>query len=113
VKGLIYPLMAIAAVVILAFITAAVATAINDRRKRRAIWHARWEPHVEITGDGLAEISVRLIARWGRHSKTLRCDEKTELVDVEDIIARIEAYTRAETRAENYNALIIANEERE
>jgi hypothetical protein len=106
VKGLIYPLLGIAAMAILVFATGAVLIAINGARKVHAINHAKWEPHVEITGDGFAEISVRLVARWGRHNETLRKDAHIELVDVEDIIARIESYTRAETRAENYNQLI-------
>jgi hypothetical protein len=112
VKGLIYPLLAIAAVMSLVLITAWVVVVIKDARKARAIRLARWEPHVEITGDGLAEIGVYLIARWGRHNKVLRKDAHTELVDVADIIARIEAYTRAETRAENYNQLIKNDGER-
>lgn len=111
-KGLIYPLLAIAAVTILTLVTAAMAVAINNARKAHAIHHAKWEPHVEITGDGLAEIGVRLVARWGHHDETLRRDKKPELVDVSDIIARIEAYTRAETRAENYNQLIKNDGER-
>jgi hypothetical protein len=105
VKGLIYPLLGIAAVAILVFAIGAVLITINGARKVRAINHAKWEPHVEITGDGFAEIGVRLVARWGRHNETLRKDAHTELVDVADVIARIEAYTRAETRAENYNEL--------
>jgi hypothetical protein len=106
VKGLIYPLLGIAAVMILVIITAWVVVVIRDARKAHAINHAKWEPHVEITGDGFAEIGVRLVARWGHHNETLRKDAHTELVDVADIIARIESYTRAETRAENYNQLI-------
>jgi hypothetical protein len=106
VKGLIYPLLAIVAVAILVMITATVIVAINDARKAHAINHAKWEPFVDITGEGHAEIGVRLVARWGHHTKTLRRDKTTERVDVEDILARIEAYTRAETRADSYNTLL-------
>jgi hypothetical protein len=105
VKGLIYPLLAIVAVAILVIITATVIVAINDARKAHAIHHARWEPYVDITGDGKASIGVRLIARWGHQTQTLRRDSKTEEIDVENFMERIEAYARAESRAESYNAL--------
>lgn len=104
-KGLIYPLAGIAAVVICVCITAAVLTAISDARKARAIHHAKWEPFVDIKGDGKAEIGVRQIARWGRHSKVLHTDKRTEAVDVDDVFARVSAYTEAQTRAESYNQL--------
>lgn len=105
IKGLIYPLAGIAVVVIFVFIIAVVLTTISDARKARALHHAKWEPFVDVKGDGKAEIGVHQVARWGRHSKVLHADKRTELIDVDDFIARINAYSEAATRAENYNQL--------
>jgi hypothetical protein len=110
VKGLIYPLVAIAALMILTFLIAAVTTAISHARRSRAIAYARWEPFTVINRDGKAAIGVRLTARWGRHVKVLRADGEPEQVDPEDFLARIEAYTRAENRAAAYNMAIGENE---
>ena len=111
-KGLIYPLLAIVALILLTLAASAVVVAINSGRERRALRRARWEPFVAITGSGQAEIGVQLIAHWGRHHHVLQREEHTERVHPEDVMARIEARSRAELRAQAYNALI-ANGERE
>lgn len=105
-KGLIYPFTGLALIAIVAFTVWMVTTSIQGAREIRAISRARWEPYTDIKGAGLAEVGIRLMARWGDHEKTIRHDPKVEEVNVENLMERIEAEGRALMRAEAYNNVL-------
>lgn len=104
-KGLIYPLIGVAVIVLVTLVAAALISALNDHRRRHAIATARWEPFTEINADGQVTIGVAHIARWGRRSETLARSKRTETFDAEDVTGRIEAFVRAESRADTYNSI--------
>lgn len=105
-KGAIYvllPLLAVAAVVVCGWLGAGW---IGDQRRARAIRNARWESYSSVEGGGMAEVGVRLAARWGRHEEVLKSEEMIR-VRVDDLssTALAEAQAEADLRAGSYNTV--------
>lgn len=107
-KGAIYPLTGLLVIAVIVVTAWAVTTLVQRRREARAVRAARWEPYTDIKGAGIAEVGIRLVARWGHHEKTIRYDRKVEEVTIDgdnDLMQRIEAESRALMRAEAYNSV--------
>lgn len=104
-KGLIYPLAGVTAIIFVLFTAVTLVTALNDARRRRAIRAAEWEPFILLGEDGQAIIGIQLVAHWGKHSEKLMRSKKNETIPEEDVSGRIEAYARAQARAESFNSL--------
>lgn len=101
-KGIIYPLTGLAVVLLVVAVIAGLVAAVNNWVDRRAHRNARWEVFEDIKNGNLV-IGVQLVARWKNRKETLQRDGKTETVDPENFIARVEANTRAQGRADTYN----------
>lgn len=75
-------------------------------RQDRAISRAQWESYADPQGEGVVEVGVRLVARWGRHEKIIRY-EAMNRVQVDDLSSTdlAEAQYEANRRAGTYNSL--------
>lgn len=105
-KGLVYPLVGLVICGLLAILIIGLAIRVSDWRERRAIRRARWRAFGDVEDGGTVVVyGIKLVARWGRNTKTLRVDRCMERVPIEDLVARAEARGRAELRADDYNSV--------
>lgn len=103
-KGLIYPLTALAVLAILVFIVSYFVVATAKYREAAAIRNAQWKPYTTVVGDGTIEVGVEHVAHWGEHVKVLK-REKVALVKSTDMGGMLDAQGVAEMRAGTYNSL--------
>jgi hypothetical protein len=83
-------------------------TVVTMRRWHRAaaVRHAVWESYSDVQGGGMAEVGVRLVARWGRREEVLKSEEMTR-VRCDDLSSTVleEAVIEADLLAASYNAV--------
>jgi hypothetical protein len=101
--GLLLALLIVALIAVA--VTAVAAHPVNDRRKQRAIETSRWEMYTKVKGDGIVEVGVALVARWGRQETVLKTEDMRS-VQVDDQLGIDVAKTEAWDRADAYNRLI-------
>lgn len=99
-RGLIYPLTGLLVLAVFMGICYVAVFLAGAWHERRAIRNARWEQYSEVLDDGLIEVGVRRVARWGRHERILKRVTPVKVRDDE----RSEAEFQAEMRAASYNA---------
>lgn len=105
-KGAIYVLLPILAILVTVGFGSLIILRAEGYREASAYRNARWESYSSVQGGGFAEVGVRLVARWGRHEKTLKSEEMVR-VRVDDLssTALAEAQNEADLRASSYNLL--------
>lgn len=99
-RGLIYPLTGLFVLAVLMGVLYVAVLLAGGWHERRAVRNARWEQYSEVQDDGLIEVGIRRVARWGNHERILKTVTPVKVRDDE----RMEAEVQAEMRAASYNA---------
>jgi hypothetical protein len=103
-RVLLYPVIGFVVAGVLAAATAAIVITLAQARAKHARRRARWEVVTSLdAATGNAIVGIHLVARWGHHREILKRHPDTETVPADDFLAIIEAQTRAQTQALNFN----------